>query len=296
MSNRSYFIESYEFKVPSLPVALYLVATPIGNLNDITIRALQTLAAVDYVACEDTRKTGFLLKAFAINNKLISYHEYSHDKIEDKLLDILQSGKSIALVSDAGTPLVSDPGFKLVQRALEYNIKVIPIPGASSVLSALIASGLPTDKFNFVGFLSSKKNMRLKQLEEMKNQTASIVGFESPHRLLESLQDMIDIFGGSKIISLARELTKKFEEIHTDTIENIYQLYNNRDKIRGEFVFVISSCSKQDLFTDVLEVDKLLLTLSNDMSLSKAAAQASVMTGQKKSELYKRLLDIKKDD
>ena len=191
-------LDGKSFRSGSLEPGLYVVATPIGNLADITLRALKTLAAADLIACEDTRNTGKLLKHFAITTKMTPYHEHNADKAGPKLIAALLANKTVALVSDAGTPLISDPGYKLVAKARQENIPVIPIPGASAPLAALVASGLQSDSFLFAGFLPSKELARQKRLTELAELETTLVLFESPNRLLASVKDMIKIMGGQR--------------------------------------------------------------------------------------------------
>src|SRR5262245_50828725 len=210
---RTFVIAQAEIPARPLAPALYLVATPIGNLADITIRALETLAAADILACEDTRVTRVLLDRYGIRQRPTPYHEHNADEAGPRLIAALTEGRSVALVSDAGTPLVSDPGYRLVERALEAGIKVVPIPGASAVLAALTASGLPSDAFLFAGFLPAKAGQRLTRLEGLKSAPATLIFFESPHRLADTLQAMANALGDGRRAVVARELTKAFEEM-----------------------------------------------------------------------------------
>src|SRR5262245_56260985 len=205
---RSFVIAQAEIAARPLASALYLIATPIGNLADITIRALETLAAADIVAAEDTRVTRVLLDRYGIRQRPTPYHEHNADEAGPRLIAALSEGKSVALVSDAGTPLVSDPGYRLVERALEAGIKVVPIPGASAVLAALTASGLPSDAFLFAGFLPAKAGQRRTRLEELRSAPATLILFESPHRLAEALAAIAETLGVDRRAVVARELTK----------------------------------------------------------------------------------------
>jgi 16S rRNA (cytidine1402-2'-O)-methyltransferase len=219
------------------PGVLYLVSTPIGNLEDITLRALGVLKEVDLLAAEDTRHTGILLKHYNLHKSIISYHDFNKDKKASVLIEQLKSGKSVAVISDAGTPGISDPGYLLVKLAIQENIKVVPIPGASAFLSALVVSGLPTDKFVFEGFLSPKSGKRRKRLEELQEEKRTLILYESPHRFAKTLADISEILGQRKIV-IARELTKKFEEIIRGTPDEIIQSFGER-KIKGELVILI---------------------------------------------------------
>ncbi|MFH1336572.1 MAG: 16S rRNA (cytidine(1402)-2'-O)-methyltransferase [Candidatus Zixiibacteriota bacterium] len=219
------------------PGVLYLVSTPIGNLEDITLRALKVLQKVDLLAAEDTRHTGILLKHYNLNKSIISYHDFNKGRKAPFLIEQLKANKSVAVISDAGTPGISDPGYHLVQLAIQENIRVVPVPGATAFLPALVASGLPTDKFVFEGFLSPKPGKRRKRLEELREEKRTIIFYESPHRFIRMLDDVAEILGQRKTV-LARELTKKFEEIIRGTPEEIKRYFGER-KIKGELVVLI---------------------------------------------------------
>lgn len=214
---------------------LYLIATPIGNLGDITLRALETLKKVDLVLCEDTRKTGFLLNHYQISKPLLSYFEHNEIKRIPEIIALLETGKEIALVSDAGTPLISDPGFKLVREVIKTGLNVIPIPGASSVLAALISSGFPTDKFLFLGYLPRTGGKKEKTIREVPKET-SVIFFESPFRVLNSLETILKIHGNIEVF-IGRELTKIYEEKTKDTISNLIEKFK-KGKPRGEFAVI----------------------------------------------------------
>jgi 16S rRNA (cytidine1402-2'-O)-methyltransferase len=217
--------------------ALYIVSTPIGNFADITLRALEILKNVDLIACEDTRHTGLLLNHYSIKNKLTSFYEYNKKERTPEIINLLTQGKSVALVSDAGTPGISDPGFYLIREAIAQNLSVVPIPGPSALLSALVISGLASDRFAFEGFLPKRDGRKNKKLQGLKNETRTMVFYDSPYRVLDSLQDMLEIFGDRKMV-LVRELTKKFETVMRGKIsEIIAQIENN--KIKGEIVLVV---------------------------------------------------------
>jgi len=216
---------------------LYLVSTPIGNLEDITLRALRVLKEVDLIVAEDTRHTGILLKHYGLHKSIISYHDFNKERKAPFLIEQLKAGKSVAMTSDAGTPGISDPGYLLVQQAIRESIRVVPIPGASAFLSALVVSGLPTDKFVFEGFLSPKQGKRRKRLEELREEKRTLILYESPHRFAKTLDDISEILGQRRIV-IARELTKKFEEIIRGTPEEIKQSLGER-KIKGELVILI---------------------------------------------------------
>lgn len=222
---------------------LYLVSTPIGNLSDITLRALEILKQADLVAAEDTRRTGMLLQHYQIHNKLESYHDHNKTHKTPLLINKLQQGADIAMVSDAGTPGVSDPAFYLVREAVKNNIRIIPIPGPTAAVAALTASGLPTDRFVFEGFLPPKKK-RKKKLDRIAGETATVILYESPHRLIRTLEDLQE-FCGSRTIAVCRELTKKFEEIVRGDLEEVINNFSQRSSIKGEFVLIMEGAEKK---------------------------------------------------
>jgi 16S rRNA (cytidine1402-2'-O)-methyltransferase len=288
---RTFIIGRAEIAARPLAPALYLVATPIGNLADITVRALETLAAADILACEDTRVTRVLLDRYAIRQRPTPYHEHNADEAGPRLIAALADGRSVALVSDAGTPLVSDPGYRLVERALAAGAKVVPIPGASAVLAALTASGLPSDTFLFAGFLPAKAGQRRTRLEELRLVPATLIFFESPHRISESLTAMAEALGGERRAVVARELTKAFEEINRGTLAELAAHYSAVPGPKGEIVIVVGPAAAQAATAE--DVDRMLASLAAEMPASKAAAEAARLTGLPKPELYRRLLDLK---
>jgi 16S rRNA (cytidine1402-2'-O)-methyltransferase len=289
---RTYLIGQTEIAARPLEPALYLVATPIGNLSDVTLRALETLAAADILACEDTRVTRRLLERYGIRQRAIAYHEHNADHVGPKLVEALAGGRSVALVSDAGTPLVSDPGYRLVGQAIEAGVRVVPIPGPSAVLAALTASGLPSDAFLFAGFLPVKDGARRARLEELAAVPATLVFFESPRRLAGTLAAMTDVLGATRHAAVGRELTKAFEEMRPGRIGDLAAHYAAADTPKGEIVICIGP-PQETAAADPADVDRLLLSLSAEMPTSKAAAEAARMTGAKKPELYRRLLELK---
>lgn len=224
-----------------IPGVLYLVATPIGNLEDITYRAVNVLSSVDVIAAEDTRTTKVLLDHYNIIKPMVSYYSYNEQARASQLIEKLLAGQSVAVVSDAGTPGISDPAYHIVQQALAHNITIIPIPGASAVLSALIASGLPTDRFVFEGFLPLKKGRKTK-FESLKAETRTIVIYESPHRIVRTLEDIFEYLGDRRVV-VARELTKKFEEIVRGTTESVLAEIQSKQP-RGEYVVLIGAAAK----------------------------------------------------
>ncbi len=223
---------------------LYLVPTPIGNLEDITIRAIRILGEVDIIACEDTRRTGQLISKLQIQKKkFISYHDYNESRRTNKLIDSLNEGQSVAVVSDAGSPGISDPGFRIIRSAIENDIEIIPLPGPTSVIPALTASGLPTDRFFFEGYLSHKSSGRKKRLEEIKNISHTLLFFESPHRLVKSLNDIYEILGDRRAC-VAREMTKIHEQFVRGTISEILEQLSNMT-VKGEIVIVVEGKIEQ---------------------------------------------------
>jgi 16S rRNA (cytidine1402-2'-O)-methyltransferase len=291
---RKYQIGSASFRARPLEPALYIVATPIGNLGDMTLRGIETLAAADIIACEDTRVSRVLLDRYAISRRPYAYHEHNADMAGPKLIEALLAGKSVALVSDAGTPLVSDPGGRLVPEAKAAGIRVVPVPGASAVLAALTASGLLRDTFYFAGFLSSKQGQRRAKLEQLKTLDAALVFFESPNRTASTLADMVEVFGPERQGSLCRELTKTYETVTTLPLRDLAAEFGGEDRIRGEVVLVIGPPQEDGhVARSDEDIDALLRALSLEMSPSKAAGEASRMTGRPKGELYQRLLAMK---
>lgn len=219
---------------------LYLVPTPIGNLADMTSRALETLKQVEVVACEDTRTSGILLSKFGIKKRLVSYHEFNERSRALQLLELLKQGHSIAVITDAGTPGISDPAYRVVRAALSEQVEIVPLPGASALLPALTASGLPTDRFLFEGFLSHKSGARKRRLEKLRDFEHTIIFYESPHRVRQSLSAMLEVFGDRQAC-LAREISKKFEQFLRGSISEI--LSKIGESVKGEVVLVVAGCS-----------------------------------------------------
>ncbi len=287
----SYMIGQAEMAARPLESALYLVATPIGNLGDITLRALETLAAADILACEDTRVSRVLLSRYGIRRRTTAYHEHNAAEAGPKLIAALEEGRSVALISDAGTPLVSDPGYRLVGEALERNIRVVPIPGPSAALAALTASGLPSDAFLFAGFLPVKTGQRATRLQELKAVPATLIFFESPRRLAETLGAMVEALGDGRRAAIGRELTKTFEEMRLGTLGELAAHYAAADTPKGEIVICVGP--PEATAQEPEDIDRLLLSLAAEMPASKAAAEAARMTGGQKQALYRRLLELR---
>ncbi|EPF6561927.1 MULTISPECIES: 16S rRNA (cytidine(1402)-2'-O)-methyltransferase [Serratia] len=270
---------------------LYVVPTPIGNLGDITHRALEVLKSVDLIAAEDTRHTGLLLQHFAINARLFALHDHNEQQKADQLLAKLQEGQSIALVSDAGTPLINDPGYHLVRRCREAGIRVVPLPGACAATTALCAAGVASDRFCYEGFLPAKTKGRKDTLMVLAEEPRTLIFYESTHRLLESLQDMVTVWGPQRYVVLARELTKTWESIHGAPVgELLAWVQEDEVRRRGEMVLIVEGHKAQE---DALPLEALrtLALLQKELPLKKAAALAAEIHGVKKNALYKHALE-----
>lgn len=291
---RSFMVGGAEMPARPLPAALYLVATPIGNLSDITLRALETLAAADVLACEDTRVTRVLLARYGIRQRPVAYHEHNAAEAGPKLIAALAEGRSVALVSDAGTPLVSDPGFRLVEAARQAGIAVVPVPGPSAALAALTASGLPSDAFFFAGFLPVKAGQRASRLGELKAVPGTLILYESPRRLADALAAMAETLG-DRPAAVCRELTKTFEEFRAGTLPELARHYAEAGAPKGEVVVCVAPPGADGESPDAADVDRLLLSLAAEMGASRAAAEAARLTGGRKLDLYRRLLELKGD-
>ncbi|WFU02164.1 16S rRNA (cytidine(1402)-2'-O)-methyltransferase [Rhizobium sp. CB3171] len=292
-SGRARSFRLHNTTVPARPLepALYLVATPIGNLGDITLRALETLAGADVLACEDTRVTRVLLDRYGIQNRPFAYHEHNADEAGPRLLQALEAGRSVALVSDAGTPLVSDPGYRLALQAIEAGYRVVPIPGASAPLAALVGSGLPNDAFFFAGFLPAKDKGRRDRLAELAAVPATLIFFESPHRIAATLAAAADVLGGERKAAVCRELTKTFEEFRRGTLTELAVFYEAVEHVKGEIVLLVGP--PEETVAAEADVEAILGDLARSMATAKAAAEAARITGLPRKELYQRLLDMK---
>jgi len=276
--------------------ALYIVATPIGNLDDITQRALATLQKADIIAAEDTRHSAKLTQHFGITTPLIAYHDHSNESQTLRLLDRLSKGESIALISDAGTPLISDPGYRLVKLAREKGIAVVPIPGACALVAALSAAGLPSDRFSFEGFLPAKNVGRNTRLEALATDTRTLVFYESPHRIVESLQAMAQVFGCDRQVVLAREITKAYETFLSATFSELQEMMAaDANQLRGEMVVMVQGYVAPEQNDEALEpeVQHTMQVLMEELPVKQAAALASKLTGIKKNKLYKWALGKK---
>ena len=273
---------------------LYLISTPIGNLKDISERALDILNQVQILACEDTRNSQKLIGLLGVSGskKMLAYHEYNADKMRPKLLSILENGQDIALVCDAGTPLISDPGYRLVRDCRNNDIPVVPVPGANAVLPALQLSGLPSDRFLFNGFLSAKKSARLSELNELKSIPATLIFYESPHRVVDTLTDMLDVFG-NRTASVVREITKKFEEAKTDLISNLIDFYQTQGLPKGEIVIVVDRPSEKQ--KDDVNISELIAEELKTKTLRDAVDSVTQKTGLDRRKIYKQALELKNE-
>lgn len=273
---------------------LYVVATPIGHLGDMVPRAVEVLQSVDLIAAEDTRHSKRLLQHFSIITPMMAYHDHSEMAATQLLIERLLSGQSIALISDAGTPLVSDPGFRLVDAALRAGVKVVPVPGACAAIAALSAAGLPSDRFIFEGFPPAKSQARQHYFESLQDQPRTLIFYEAPHRLLASLEDMLSVFGADREVVLARELTKTFETIRrAPLVELIDWVRSDANQQRGECVLLVRGAVRPEgLGAEAKQVMDVLLS---ELSVKQASSLAARITGLKKNQLYQYGLDQSKD-
>lgn len=272
---------------------VYLVATPIGNLEDMTFRGLKVLQTVDLIGAEDTRHTGKLLHHFEIKTPMISYHQHNYQTRIAEFIPRLQQGENIALVTDAGTPAISDPGYNLVRACIEENINVVPIPGANAAINGLIVSGLPTERFVFEGFLPTKKKVRDALLSELETEKRTMIFYEAPHRLRKTLQLFKEVFGDSRQITLARELTKLHEDFWRGTVQGAIALYQNKEP-RGEYTIIVAGNSEfgeRDLSTQEIE-EKLRHLTEKGMSKSEACQELAKHTSLSRREIYRLSLEM----
>ena len=269
-----------------------IVSTPIGNLKDITLRAIETLKSVDLILAEDTRIAKKLLNHFSINNTLESFNDKNEDLKNENLIKDLKEGKNIAIISDAGTPLISDPGFKLIRSAREESIKVTPIPGCTALIAGLSASGISSDKFTFLGFLPRTKIKRRKNLRKLVHKQETLIFFESVHRIGSTIADMKDLFGQERKAVLCKEITKIYESfIGNNFMEITDYIKEHEDKLKGEFTIIVEG--NRELSIDLQKIDKILDILQSQISSKDAIKICSIITGYKKSTIYKRLLERK---
>ncbi|WP_314721318.1 16S rRNA (cytidine(1402)-2'-O)-methyltransferase [Haemophilus pittmaniae] len=272
---------------------LYIVATPIGNLSDITQRALQTFAEVDLIAAEDTRHSGLLLSHYGIKKPFFALHDHNEQEKAQVLVEKLKNGTHIALISDAGTPLISDPGFHLVRQCREAGIKVVPLPGACAAITALCASGIASDRFCFEGFLPAKSKARKDKLESLIEEERTLIFYESTHRILETLADMQEVLGEDRYVVLAREITKTWETIVGDRLSALRQwLSEDANRTKGEMVVIVEGKAKLDKEAEFsVQAIKALCLISQELPLKKAAAIVAELYGYKKNALYQFGLD-----
>ena len=276
-----------------MSATLFIVATPIGNLDDITFRAVEVLKNVDLILAEDTRHSKKLLNHLDISTPLRAFHDHNEREKTQSVIDELSAGKSIALISDAGTPLISDPGYVLVSEAKKAGLKVVPLPGPSALIAALSGAGLASDNFTFFGFLPSKQAARTKVLQGLVSRTETSIFYESPKRILATMSDMLSVLGESREVCLAKELTKAFETINTGTIPGLVEyLTVDANHQKGEFVILISGADKTDNSAAEAALDTLLPILCAEMGASKAAKLAAKITGIDKKHCYQRAIDL----
>jgi 16S rRNA (cytidine1402-2'-O)-methyltransferase len=290
-ATRRYSIKGVVFEAESLAPGLHVTSTPIGHLADISLRAVNALAAADEILCEDTRVTGKLLQRYVINTRLVPYHDHNAAKLRPRILAELQAGKALVLVSDAGTPLVSDPGFKLARAVIEVGLPLHVIPGASAPLAALALSGLPSDRFMFCGFLPEKQGERRRLLSNLKSVPATLIFFESPRRIEAALADITETLG-PRPVAVTRELTKIYEEAVRGTAQEVAQRLGERETIKGEITLVVAP-PLDEAPPEPEAIDKALLEASATKPAAKAAAEVAHRLGLTKKELYDRLLVLK---
>lgn len=290
--NKSKSLNNHLLESAILPGTLYLVATPIGNLADITQRAISVLQQVDIIAAEDTRHSQRLLSHLSIQTKTVAYHEHNEDRMTPKLLADLESGKSIALISDAGTPLISDPGYRLVTQAHDANIKVVPIPGVCAAIAALSAAGLATDSFAFEGFPPAKQGARLHYLEQFSQQRQTMIFYVSCHKIIETLKDMQAVFGGDRRIGFAREITKTFETIKRMELSALIDWVEaDTNQRKGEIVLVVEGSLEEAV--DKTQLDQVLSILLSELPVKQCVNLAVKLTGENKNDIYRRALELK---
>lgn len=273
---------------------LFVVATPIGNLEDMSPRARRILSEVDVIAAEDTRHTGKLLSHFAIDTRQLALHDHNESKAVNGIIEMLRLGKSVALVSDAGTPLISDPGYRTVRAAHRSGITVIPVPGASAAIAAMSAAGLPSDRFAFEGFLPSKREARLDRLRTLQGETRTLIFFESVHRIEDCVADLVEIFGRDRNAFIGREISKLHEQCVSGPLHEIAeQLQSGTIVSKGEFVLIVAGSAEAEHLCATVDADELLAELLSAMPGSQAADIVSKLSGQKRNEVYKKMLALK---
>jgi 16S rRNA (cytidine1402-2'-O)-methyltransferase len=284
-------------KLTSQPGRLFVVATPIGNLKDISQRAIETLSQVNCIAAEDTRHSGRLLEHYGITTPLVSLHEHNEAVQAPKLITRMLGGESVAVISDAGTPLVSDPGLALVRLAHEAGLPVSPIPGASAVTAAMSVSGLPSDRFTFEGFLPAKSSARRKRLEELLHEPRTMVFYETPHRIVDGLADMAAVLGGERHAVVARELTKRFETVHGDSLAALCEwVTEDPNQQKGEFVVMVHGAEAESGHELDESARHTIATLLEELSLKQAVSLAVKLTGLKKNAVYQYAVSLQAPD
>ncbi len=277
-----------------LPACLYIVATPIGNLADITERAIQVLNEVSVIAAEDTRHSGLLLQHYSIKKQMLSLHQHNEQQRSEALLTRLQQGESVALISDAGTPLISDPGYRLVSLIREHGIQVVPVPGSCAAIAALSASGLASDKFCFEGFLAAKKSSRIQQLEALNTESRTMIFYESPRRLIATLTDLISVFGEQRKACIARELTKLHETINTQSLADLLAwVESDPQQQKGESVLLVEGV-EQTTTSDQAEIERVMSILIAEMPSKQAAKVGAQLLNINKNAAYDVALSLKK--
>ncbi len=291
---KTFHVGATAFDAPPLASALYLVATPIGNLGDISVRALQTLAGCDVMYCEDTRVTGKLLERYGIRTAMRNYHEHNAARARPDIIAALRDAKAIALVSDAGTPMISDPGYKLVEACVTEGFAVTSVPGASAVLTGLQLSALPTDRFSFMGFMPDKRSHRMKVLEQFRAHQMSLVFYESPHRIVDALEDIASVLG-ERPVAVMRELTKLHEEALRGSAQSIHSILAARPSVKGEIVVVVAPAPDNDQPADEQTIEAAISEALASMPASKAAAHVAKLLHLTKDDIYARIVKRKSD-
>lgn len=262
---------------------VYLIPTPIGNLDDITLRAVKTLKNVDVIFCEDTRVTGQLLAHLEISKKMFSSHEYNENQNIERMLNFLKEGKDIGIVSDRGTPVISDPGYSLVKAALENHYNVVGLPGATALIPALITSGLDPMPFYFYGFLNHKKSQRIKELKKLENMDSTLIFYEAPHRINDTLDDIAECLGNDRKISISREITKKYEEIYRGTVKD---LVDQNIEFKGELVIVLEGNKKTENYDNISIYEHINMYIKDGMKTMEAIKEVARERNMKKSDVY----------
>jgi 16S rRNA (cytidine1402-2'-O)-methyltransferase len=277
------------------PGLLYVVATPIGNLKDMTYRAVEVLSSADRVAAEDTRHSARLFNQYQISTPLTALHEHNERQMAQRIIDKIKAGETWALISDAGTPVVSDPGYYLIKMAQEQGVSVVPVPGPNAAIVALSASGMPSDRFVFEGFLPAKSAARLKHLQSLGRETRTMIFYESPHRIIKSLEDMQTVFGAQRRAVLARELTKTFETIRQDTLQALLAwIKADTQQQKGEMVVIVAGETAAGERGEAMNAEAVLQILLSELPTKQAAHLAAKITGAKKNQLYQKALELKK--